>query len=195
MKDWKTILTFGLTGAISLLGLIVAVPLAWFAIILAPVALLALLPLGLLGYAAIRLYGQANPSQAKAVRRILIVDDDSRFAELLGICLESLGMEIEIVSQARKAYLQMARDQYDLVILDERMPELTGSAILKRLNLRSRLLHENRENPVPVVFCSSGDCTSFVRSSWGSYRVVDAVRKENLSTIVEHVKRQAQFVA
>jgi DNA-binding response OmpR family regulator len=65
--------------------------------------------------------------------RVLIIDDDRTFCELLAETLEEKGIEVEWTTDGFGGY-QMSLDQpYDLFILDQRMPLVLGSELAEYL--------------------------------------------------------------
>jgi DNA-binding response OmpR family regulator len=65
--------------------------------------------------------------------RILIIDDDRTFCELLAETLEEKGIEVEWTTDGFGGY-EMSLDQpYDLFILDQRMPLVLGSELAEYL--------------------------------------------------------------
>ena len=65
--------------------------------------------------------------------RILIIDDDTTFCQLLAEILEDKGMEVEWTTDGFGGY-EMSLDQpYDLFILDQRMPLVLGSELAEYL--------------------------------------------------------------
>jgi DNA-binding NtrC family response regulator len=65
--------------------------------------------------------------------RVLIIDDDATFCELLAETLEEKGMDVEWTTDGFGGY-EMSLDQpYDLFILDQRMPLLLGSELAEYL--------------------------------------------------------------
>lgn len=66
-------------------------------------------------------------------KRILIVEDDQPLAELLALQLEEEGFDAHWESRG-KAALKFASDhQLDLVILDLRLPDMSGYEVAKQL--------------------------------------------------------------
>ena len=67
-------------------------------------------------------------------RRILCVDDDVMLAELCEERLQGLGYEVVGVADAEKALrlLEQNPGGFDLLIVDQIMPEMTGTALAKR---------------------------------------------------------------
>ena len=67
--------------------------------------------------------------------RLLLIDDDIEFCELLSECLGSEGFELTPVHDGKEGLEQAlaGRDLYDLIILDLMLPGMSGFEILRRL--------------------------------------------------------------
>jgi len=63
-------------------------------------------------------------------KRILVVEDDAEMRSLLKDFFEEDGFEIDSVSNGSEAFRRIAREPFDLIITDIRMPGLTGLDIL-----------------------------------------------------------------
>ena len=63
-------------------------------------------------------------------KRILVVEDDAEMRSLLKDFFEEEGFEIDSVSNGSEAFRRIAREPFDLIITDIRMPGLTGLDIL-----------------------------------------------------------------
>ncbi|MFI5251464.1 MAG: response regulator [Bacteroidota bacterium] len=71
--------------------------------------------------------------------RILVVDDDESFRKLLSTTIRDEGYKVEDTDEAEKA-IEMARAQtYDIVLLDVKMPVMSGLEALKILKKESPL--------------------------------------------------------
>jgi two-component system phosphate regulon response regulator OmpR len=71
------------------------------------------------------------PEQTKT--RILVVDDDLRLRDLLQRYLAEQGFAVRTVSDAIEMNRQLARERYDLMILDLMLPGEDGLSICRRL--------------------------------------------------------------
>ncbi|HEY3831759.1 MAG TPA: response regulator [Acidimicrobiia bacterium] len=80
--------------------------------------------------------------------KILVVDDEERFARALGISLEARGYEVVVAADGAKGLEQAARAHPDLVVLDLGLPDLDGVRVLEALRGWSK---------VPVVVLSARD--------------------------------------
>ena len=63
-------------------------------------------------------------------KRILVIEDDEEMRSLLKDFFEEYGFEIDSVSNGSEAFRKIAREPFDLIITDIRMPGLTGLDIL-----------------------------------------------------------------
>jgi CheY-like chemotaxis protein len=81
--------------------------------------------------------------------KILVAEDERDIRELIGHALRFAGFEVVLVANGTEALEQTVLEQPDLVILDVRMPKLTGYEVCQRM----------KENPatraIPVVFLSA----------------------------------------
>lgn len=69
------------------------------------------------------------------LNRILVVDDDELVAEYLAALLESENYEVKVLNQSAEAlqYFIDNPDDFDLVVTDQIMPELTGVEIAQEM--------------------------------------------------------------
>jgi two-component system phosphate regulon response regulator OmpR len=70
---------------------------------------------------------------AELKKRILVVDDDQRLRELVVRYLSEQGFEARAVADATAMDRQLARERYDLIVLDLMLPGEDGLAICRRL--------------------------------------------------------------
>ena len=70
---------------------------------------------------------------AELKTRILVVDDDQRLRDLLVRYLGNGGYEVKAVADAVGMDKQLARERYDLVVLDLMLPGEDGLAVCRRL--------------------------------------------------------------
>jgi two-component system response regulator AtoC len=73
--------------------------------------------------------------------KILIVDDESDQRGLLKGFLEKQGYEVAGAANAEAALERFSKDPFQLVLLDQRMPGMTGDALLRELKARNPLVH------------------------------------------------------
>ncbi|MGO4221320.1 response regulator transcription factor [Lysobacter sp. TAF61] len=67
---------------------------------------------------------------------ILVVEDHSTIAELIGECLERIGYDVDFARDGVEALRRIDEDAYDLVILDRSLPRLDGIDVCRRISQR-----------------------------------------------------------
>lgn len=77
--------------------------------------------------------------------RALVVEDDTRIADMVAKALTAAGFLPETVSDGETAWFQGGTEDYDLVILDLGLPRLDGLTLLKRWRA------EGRDFPILVL--------------------------------------------
>src|SRR6266404_4946221 len=82
--------------------------------------------------------------------RILVVDDDQRLRDLLVRYLGGEGYEVRAVPDATGMDKQLARERYDLVVLDLMLPGEDGLAICRRLRAQ-------QTSPAIIMLTAKGD--------------------------------------
>src|SRR5687767_7409319 len=82
--------------------------------------------------------------------RILVVDDDQRLRDLLVRYLGGEGYEVKAVPDSAGMDKQLARERYDLVVLDLMLPGEDGLAICRRLRAQDTA-------PAIIMLTAKGD--------------------------------------
>jgi two-component system phosphate regulon response regulator OmpR len=82
--------------------------------------------------------------------KVLVVDDDARLRDLLNRYLGEQGYSVRAVSNATEMNRQLARERYDLMILDLMLPGEDGLSICRRLR------GSNEEMPI-IMLTAKGD--------------------------------------
>jgi len=67
------------------------------------------------------------------MKRILVVDDDRTTRHLMQSLLKKAGYDVALCADGKEALETLARDKFDLVLLDVWMPEMTGLDLLNRM--------------------------------------------------------------
>jgi len=86
-----------------------------------------------------------RPASRQASRkgsRILVVEDEPTVARLIADVLEDEGFDVDVLLDGREALDRAARESYNLVICDMKMPGLDGQNFYKSLERAGNPLHE-----------------------------------------------------
>ncbi len=90
--------------------------------------------------------------------RILIVDDSSMIRDLLRQTLERQGHRVDEASGGKQALEYINEQPYELVLLDLRMPDLSGLELLEQLNTQGAL-----SRTMIVILSASDEMDDVVR--------------------------------
>jgi two-component system, OmpR family, response regulator len=67
------------------------------------------------------------------MKKILVVDDTKNIRTLLTMCLEMDGYHVTTANDGKQALALLQSDQFMLAFLDIKLPELTGTEVLRRI--------------------------------------------------------------
>ena len=79
--------------------------------------------------------------------KVLIVDDEERFRTTLHKLLATRQIEAAHVGSAKEAFSEIAKNEYDVILLDLKMPEMNGIEALGKIK---------KENPQIEVIILTG---------------------------------------
>ena len=83
--------------------------------------------------------------------KILLVDDEPALRELLRTTLESVEIAVDEAASAEEAETRIRRRRPDLIVLDLRMPGMSGSELCRRLK------SDERTSGIPIVLLTGAD--------------------------------------
>lgn len=66
-------------------------------------------------------------------KRILCIEDEHFISELYARALTKVGYEVKVVIDGVSGLQEALSDQYDIIMLDIMIPNMTGTEILKRI--------------------------------------------------------------
>lgn len=91
---------------------------------------------------------EAIKAEKAAHDKILVVDDDKHFTASLSRLLRTFAYTVEAINDPKDTFLKVSEFQPDLVILDLKMPGMSGSSVAAQLSQ-----HEKTKN-IPVIILS-----------------------------------------
>ncbi|MBI3314851.1 MAG: response regulator [Candidatus Omnitrophica bacterium] len=77
---------------------------------------------------------------AQGKKKILVVDDEPNFLELIKIRLEANGYEVVLARDGREALERLEGDPVDAVLLDIMMPKMHGIDVLENIRKKNKTL-------------------------------------------------------
>lgn len=81
--------------------------------------------------------------------RLLVAEDQSRLADLLGRGLEEEGYAVDIARDGEEAHWLALENEYDVIVLDVMLPKIDGLALCRRIRAAGR--------SVPVIMLTARD--------------------------------------
>ncbi|MCE1254655.1 MAG: response regulator [Anaerolineae bacterium] len=81
--------------------------------------------------------------------KILIADDEKDIRDLISFTLKFAGYEVVAFGDGQEALDAVPREMPDLILLDVRMPRMTGYEACQKIKQDERIQH------IPVVFLSA----------------------------------------
>ena len=102
------------------------------------------------------------------LKRILVVDDDASILRLLAIILRREHYDVDTAGGGEDALAKIERFQYNVIVLDLMMPEVSGFDVLRLVNARFPRVK-------CVVILSAGSSLEIARST--NPNVFAALRK------------------
>jgi len=90
-------------------------------------------------------------------KKILVVDDDPTFIELMSTALKQLDFEVVIARDGIEGFHKTIDESPDLVVLDELMPGLSGYQVVKKIRALRQQIHR-----VPIIVISVKDSMRYL---------------------------------
>ena len=78
--------------------------------------------------------------------KVLVTEDESLVADLISRKLEAGGLVVTVARNGQEALDQLAKNKYDLLLMDLTMPDLDGFQLLSRL--------KTQKNTMPIIVMS-----------------------------------------
>ncbi len=82
-------------------------------------------------------------------KKVLCIEDEHFISELYVRALTKAGYEVKVVIDGEAGLKEGQTDQYDIILLDIMVPNLTGTEVLKRL--RDKLLTPNLHSKIIIT--------------------------------------------
>ena len=138
---------------------------------------------------------QLSGSQAGAetTARILIVDDDAALRRTLSQVLAAPGRSFDLACNVAEALQQLNRSRYDLVVIDYRLPDGTGLAVLDWLSEHQReesaVMISGEDAIDAVIGALRRGADDFVRKPYHVAQLQRAVQNALHKTMLERANR------
>lgn len=125
--------------------------------------------------------------------RILVMEDDGAQARLIQRALQRAGYGVDVVSDGHTGLARACHETYDLLLIDQQMPECGGLEVLQRLDAAG-------QRPPTIMVTGHGDeavAVEALKRGAGDYIVKDTAGRylALLPTVIERVLEQQRLVS
>jgi len=120
--------------------------------------------------------------------RILIIDDDKNVRKVLEMTLKANGYTVDTARDGREAVEKSNRNFYNLALVDIRLPDMEGTALLTAMK-------ETTPKMVKIIvtgYPSLDNAMEAVNKNADGYIVKPFKTEQLLSMIEEHLKKQRE---
>src|SRR4030043_468764 len=123
--------------------------------------------------------GQVKEAANKS-RKILIIDDEEAIRDGCRQILTRKGYHVDTTGEAAKGLQMALKDSYDLILLDVRMPKMSGMDILKKLkeenNISAKVIIITGYGTIPLaVEAMSHGALNFLAKPYSAAELQEAV--------------------
>lgn len=87
------------------------------------------------------------------MKNILLVDDEQKAVDIFQAALEAGGNKVVVAKDAKSALESVATGQYDAILVDEMMPDMSGNDFIKALRANETTV----KTPIVVLTNYSDD--------------------------------------
>ncbi len=117
------------------------------------------------------------------MKRVLIVDDEIAVATVFEAALRSAGYDVKLAPDAKTGLATAQGEKFDLVLMDQMMPDMSGNEALKTLK------SDPTTSTIPVAMLTNFGHDTMVKEALNS-NAADYILKYQISNdgLVERVK-------
>jgi len=119
---------------------------------------------------------------------VLLIDDEKDIVRTFTLFLERFGYSVDSANNGREAEAKLSESMYDVVIFDYRLPDMTGTDLLRRAN-------ELQPGAVKVMltgFLSLENAAESLMLGADSYLLKPVDMNEVLAVIEEKLRERAE---
>ncbi len=135
-----------------------------------------------------------NTSGTLKNKRVLLVEDNKANQMFMKIILKQLELDFEIASDGLEAIEMFERSRYDLILMDENMPNLNGIEATKRIR---EIEKERKLERTPIVALTAnalkGDRERFLGNGMDEY-LTKPISKEHLYETMRTILLQQEVI-
>jgi PAS domain S-box-containing protein len=133
---------------------------------------------------------RALQSSVRLGARVLLVEDNAINQEVARVMLTDLDCEVRVTGNGHQALLALARERFDLVLMDCQMPEMDGFEAVRRFRAGAKgTLRFRTPVDAPVVALTAnalaGDAERCLAAGFSDY-LAKPFKQEQLAALITH---------
>jgi PAS domain S-box-containing protein len=121
-----------------------------------------------------------DPTPGREVRTVLLVDDEPLMVEILGRFLQQAGFKVLRASDGRTAVQMAQENDPDLLILDLKLPQLSGFDVVEQLRANPKT------QPLPIIVHTGMALTEQERNRL-AHQLLTVLPKFNRESLFQHL--------
>lgn len=127
---------------------------------------------------------EVDSEDGEQAARVLIVDDSATVRRQIGVALDRLGLRHEAVGSAAQALERLAREPFDLALVDVMMPDTDGYRLTREIRRDRRVRHlpviilTSRSSPFDLARGALAGCDAYLTKPVPFRALEAAVRKQ-----------------
>ncbi len=116
--------------------------------------------------------------------KVLLVEDNKTNAFVAKVFCQKYGIEVDWVENGQCALSKLAKQSYDLILMDNHMPEMGGIET-------TRIIREEMKITTPIYACTADafeEAHHAFMSAGANYIIVKPIREQNFVAALEHYR-------
>ena len=131
---------------------------------------------------------QPQTPVADTGRKVLCIEDEHFIAELYARALGKAGYTVNIFSDGVKGLAEAQTNEYDIILLDLMIPNLTGIEILQALRDPAKTVHLKAKIIITTNLEQREDVRAAIEKQADGYLVKAELTPRELATFVDTIK-------
>ncbi|MCA9128078.1 MAG: response regulator [Planctomycetales bacterium] len=132
---------------------------------------------------------ESNSQTEVSMAKILVAEDSFALANLLGFVLKNAGLEVEIHNTGTAAAAACEKNRYDIILLDQQMPGMTG------VEVAAHLRNRGPNGDTPLFLCTAKTHELDLEEIKSRFNVMEIFQKPfSPKFLVEQLRSSTQLV-
>ncbi len=132
----------------------------------------------------------AEPASQWGPRRVLVAEDSIVNQKLATALLKKYGHTVVVANNGKEAVSRLARESFDLVLMDVEMPEMDGVEATAVIRVKEKLTGKHLPIIAVTAHAMTGDREKYLQAGMDDY-VTKPIRAQQLFEAIQRVQQQS----